>query len=165
MSRFHPFAMLANQILQSIHCVGLGNIEFHGRFADVKIHFSRRAADVTEVRIGHFARAVYDATHDRNLHAFEVRGGRLDPRGRGLQIEQGPAARWTGHVISFENSRTGRLQNVVAQTQGLSRRFLALHQNSVADSVAEQRADIGRRREKSLEKMIAVLLLAEPWEL
>ena len=68
--RLDPFAVFADQILQAIHRFGFGNIEFHGGLADVEIHLAGRAADVAEIGVGHFARAVHDASHDRNLHAL-----------------------------------------------------------------------------------------------
>src|SRR6266436_1952516 len=58
--RLEPFAMLADQILQTLHRFHFGNVEFHRRFADVKIHLARSAAHITKIGIGHFARPVYD---------------------------------------------------------------------------------------------------------
>ena len=128
--------MLADQIFESIDGFCFGNVEFHCGLADVEVHFAGRAADVAEVRIGHFAGTVHDASHDRDLYAFQVQGGCFDFRRRGLQIEQRPSARRARDIISFEDSRAGCLQNVVGQSERLSRRFLALHQNRVADAVA-----------------------------
>ena len=85
--RLDPFTMLAYQIFEPIHCFRFGNIEFHRRFADVKIHLARCAAHITKIGVGHFARPVYDATHDRNLHPFEVRRRVFDFRRRGLQVK------------------------------------------------------------------------------
>ena len=101
--------MLANQILESIDCFCFGNVEFHCGLADVKIHFAGRAADVAEIRIGHFAGTVYDASHDRDLYALQVQGGCFDFRRRGLQIEQRPSAGRASDIISFENARAGCL--------------------------------------------------------
>ena len=144
--------MLANQIFESIDGFCFGNVEFHRGLADVEIDFAGRAADVAEIGVGHFAGPIDDASHDGDLHAFQMQGGCFNFRGRGLQIEQRSSAGWAGHIISFENPRAGRLQNVVGQTERLSRRFLALNQNRVADAVAEQRADVGGSGEKSLKK-------------
>ena len=79
--------MLADQIFEPIHCFCFGNVEFHRSFADVKIHFTRCAANITKIGVGHFARPVHNATHDRDLHAFEMRGRLFDFRRRGLQVE------------------------------------------------------------------------------
>jgi hypothetical protein len=38
----HPFAMLADQILQSLHCFHFGYVEFHRCFADVEIPLAWR---------------------------------------------------------------------------------------------------------------------------
>ena len=79
-------------------------------------------------------------------------GRGFDARGGGLQIEErAPAAR-AGDVIGLENARAGGLQDVVGQAQRLPGRFFALHENGVADAVAEQRADVGRRGEQSLRE-------------
>ena len=67
---FYPLTVFADQIFESIDCFCFGDVEFHGRFADVKIHFARCAADVAKIRIGHFAGTVHDASHDRDLHPF-----------------------------------------------------------------------------------------------
>ena len=128
--------MFTDQVLQTIHCFCFGNVEFHCGLADVEIHFAGRAADVAEIRIGHFAGTVHDASHDRDLYAFQVQGGCFNFRCRGLQIEQRPSAGRAGDIISLENARAGCLQDVVRQAERLSRRFLALHQNRVADAVA-----------------------------
>jgi hypothetical protein len=69
--------------------------------------------------------------------------GRFDSGGRSLQIEQGAATTGAGDIVGLENARTSRLQNVVAQTQRLSGRFFALHQNRVANSITKQRANVG----------------------
>ncbi len=106
--------MFADQIFQPIDRFRLGDIEFHRRFADLEIHFARRTADVAKIRVRHFARAVHNAPHDRNLYSLEMRRRCLDFRRRGLQIKQCSSARRAGHVISFENPRTGRLKGIVA---------------------------------------------------
>jgi hypothetical protein len=67
------FAMLANQIFQPIYRFRFRNVEFQWCLANVKIHLARRAANVAEIGVGHFSGTVCDATHDRNLHAIEVR--------------------------------------------------------------------------------------------
>ena len=138
--------MFADQIFESIDRFGFGDVELHGRFAHIEIHFARRAADVTKIRVRHFARPVNDATHDRDLHPFEMRRRRFNFRGRRLQIEQGPPARRARDVIRFENPRPGSLENVVAQSQGLSGRVFPLHHNRVPDSITQQRTDVGRSR-------------------
>ena len=68
-----------------------------------------------------------------------MRRCRFDLRRGGLQIEQCPPARRARDIIRLENPRTGRLENIVTQPQGLPRRFLALYEDRVADSVAKQR--------------------------
>ena len=95
--------MFANQILQSIDGFRFGNIEFHRRLADVEIHLARRAADVAEIGVRHFARAVHDAAHDRDLHALEMQRGGFDRGGGGLQIEERPAAGRASDVVGLEN--------------------------------------------------------------
>src|SRR6516165_9020730 len=99
----NPFPVLANQVFESIDGFGFGNIKFHRGLADVEIHFSRRAADVAEIRVGHFAGTVHNATHDGDLYTFQMQGGRFDFRCGGLQIEKSPSAGWAGYIISLEN--------------------------------------------------------------
>ena len=154
--------MFADQIFETLDGFRFGDVEFHRRFADVEIHLARRAADVAEIGVGHFARAVHDAAHDGDLHAFEMRGGGFDSRGRGLQIEKRASAAWAGHIIGLENPRPGGLQDVVGKRSDCPgpRRLVAsgplafaLHENGVADSVAKQRADVGRRGEQGGEEI------------
>ena len=83
--------MFLDQIDEAVHRFGFGNIEFDRLFANVKIDLAGRTADITEIRIRHFAGSIHDATHDRDLHAFQVRRARLDPRRHRLQIKQRPA--------------------------------------------------------------------------
>ena len=64
--------MLADQINQSVNGFALWDVELHGRLADVEIDFSWCAADVTKVSIGHFARTIYNTTHDRDFYPLEV---------------------------------------------------------------------------------------------
>jgi len=79
--------MLADQVFQAVHCFRFGNVEFHWRFADVKIHFARRAANITKIGVGHFAGPVYDTAHDRDFYPFEMRCGLFDFGRCYLQIE------------------------------------------------------------------------------
>ena len=72
--------------------------------------------------------------------------------GRGLQVEQGAAATGASHVVGFENPRARCLQDVVAQSQRLSRRFLALHEDRVADSITKERPDVGRGDEQGMKE-------------
>ena len=128
--------MLANQVLEPIDCFRFGDVELHRRFADVEIHFAGRAADVAEIRIRHFTGTIHDASHDSDLYAFQMQGGCFDFGRCGLQIEERPSARRARDIVCLENSRAGCLQDVVGQTKRLSRSFLALHQDRVADAVA-----------------------------
>jgi hypothetical protein len=76
----------------------------------------------------------------------------FDFRCGGLQIEERPSAGWARNIIGLKNARAGCLQNVIRQSERLSGRLLALHQDRVANPVTEQRANIGGGSEKSLEK-------------
>jgi hypothetical protein len=113
-------------------------LNFDGVLADVEIDLVGRAADVAEIRVGHFAGAVDDAAHDGDFHALEMLRARLDARGDGLQIEQRPPARRAGHVIGLETAAAGRLQNIVGQPQALSAAGFAANQNRVANAVGQQ---------------------------
>jgi len=54
----NAFPVLTNQILKPIHRFSFGNIKLHRRLADVEIYFPGRAADVTEIRVGHLSGTV-----------------------------------------------------------------------------------------------------------
>ena len=70
-----------------------------------------------------------------------------------MQIEQGAATTGAGDIVGLENARPSRLQNVVTQTQRLSGRFFALHQDRIANSITKQRPNVGGRDEKGEEMM------------
>src|SRR5439155_15169123 len=84
---FGPFAMLPDEIFEAIDRFRFMNIEFYRRFSDIAIDLARRTANVTKIRVCHFAGAIHNTAHDRNLDAFQVRCRSFDFRRRGLQIE------------------------------------------------------------------------------
>src|SRR6478609_9632678 len=84
----HPLAVLLDEVLQPLDGFVLRDVELHGLLADVEIDLPRGAADVAEIGVRHFAGAVHDAAHDRDLHAFEMHGGGFDARRRFLEIEE-----------------------------------------------------------------------------
>src|SRR5438477_12541621 len=53
-ARLGPFSVLLDQRNQARVGLGRGDIVLHARLADVEVDFSRRAADVAEIRVGHF---------------------------------------------------------------------------------------------------------------
>ena len=69
--------MLADQILQPLHRFHFGNVEFHRRFADVKIHLRQRVAR------GNFgpAQKTPDAYPLMTTRQFEFTDARLPARG------------------------------------------------------------------------------------
>src|SRR6516164_619611 len=93
LARLRPAAMFTDQIDEPVDCFNLRYVELNRLFSDVEIHLSRGATDVAKIRIGHFAWAVHDASHDRNFDTFQVSRGRFYPRGCRLQIEQRATAR------------------------------------------------------------------------
>ena len=98
--------MLTNQINEPFDCVGLGDVEFDRRLADVEVDLAGRAAHVAEICVRHFARTVHDAAHNGDFHTLEMFRARLDASGDGLQVEQRPSARWTRDVIGLERTTT-----------------------------------------------------------
>jgi hypothetical protein len=102
MDRLDPFAVFADEVDEAVDGFGFGDVEFDGLLPDVEIDLSRRATDVTEIGVGHFAGAIHDATHDRDLHAFEMLRAVFDAGGDGLEIEKRAPARWARDVIGFE---------------------------------------------------------------
>src|SRR6185369_2181055 len=77
--RLDPFAMFFDQIHQPFDSFGLGNVELDCGFADVKIDFVGGAAHIAKIGISHFAGAIYNATHDGDLNAFQVFRALLNP--------------------------------------------------------------------------------------
>src|SRR5687768_15467496 len=84
----NPLAMLANQIDEPLYGFTFGNVEFDRRLSNVEVDLARRSSDVAEIRVRHFAGSIHDATHDGDLHPFEMFGARLDPRRDRLQVKQ-----------------------------------------------------------------------------
>src|SRR4051812_36122021 len=104
-----PFAVLADERDEARVGLDLRNVVLHAVFADVEVDFSGRAADVTEIRVGHLPRAVHDAAHDGDFHALEVAGLRPDAlRGR-LQVEKGAATARAGDKLGLGDARAGAL--------------------------------------------------------
>ena len=68
--RVEPAAMLPDEVDQSIDGFDFRDIELHGLFADIKIDLTGGAPDIPEICICHFARAIYDTTHDRDFDPF-----------------------------------------------------------------------------------------------
>jgi hypothetical protein len=73
-------------------CVGFRDGFFDYFLADVQVDFAWRAANVAEIGVGHFARAIDHAAHDRDLDTLQVIGARGDAFGGALQVEQGSTA-------------------------------------------------------------------------
>src|SRR2546426_3487851 len=91
-SGLDPFAVFADKVDEPVDGFHYGDVEFDGLLTNVEVDFPGSAADVAEVRVGHFARAVDDATHDRDLHPFEVLRAVFDSSGDRLQIKERAAA-------------------------------------------------------------------------
>ena len=136
--RLHPLVVFLDEVHEPFHRVGFGDVELDRRLADVKIDLVRRAADVAEIRVRHFARPVHDAAHDGNLHALEMLRARLDARRDGLQIKQRPPATRTRDIIRLERTATGGLQNIVSESKTLSAARFAANQNCIANPIREQ---------------------------
>jgi hypothetical protein len=135
--RLNPFVVFLDEVNEPFHRLGFGNVELDRRLADVKINLVRRAAHIAEIRVRHFARPVHDATHDGDLHAFQMFRARFDARRDGLQIKQSSPAARTRDVIRLETAAAGSLQNVVSQPQRHSRAGFTANQNRVTNSVRQ----------------------------
>src|SRR5579871_225714 len=91
-ARFYPAPMRADQLDQPGVGFGFRHTALHAFLADVEIDMAGAAAHVAEIGIGHLARPVHHAAHDRDLHAPEMGSTGLDPLGGALEIEQRPPA-------------------------------------------------------------------------
>jgi hypothetical protein len=109
--------MFSDEINQSIDRLHFRNIELQRLLADIQIDLSGSSAYITEIRVGHFAWSVYDATHYRDLYPFQVVRGGLDASSRCLQVKERTPARRTGYVIGFEDSGARPLEDVIGQTK------------------------------------------------
>jgi len=134
----NPLPVLANEINETFDGFDFGDVELDRPFADIKIDLAGRAADIAEIGIGHFAGAVHDATHDRDLHAFQMGRAFFDPGGDGLEIEQGSSAGRAGDVVGLETPATSRLEDIVSKSERLSRTGFATDQDGVADPIRQQ---------------------------
>jgi hypothetical protein len=76
----------------------------------------------------------------------------------GLEIEERAAAARAGDVVGLEDAHAGGLQNVVADAQRLAGRVFAVHNDGVANAIAQQRADV-RRGDKQVLGEIRCLIL------
>ena len=70
--RIYPRTIFLQDIDQLFNC----NVAVHGSFYDVlsfvKRDLSWTTAHISEIGIGHFTRSVHDASHDRDLHSFQM---------------------------------------------------------------------------------------------
>ena len=85
--RFHPLAMFANQIHQSIDRFGFGTVELDRLLAHIKIDFAGRSAHVAKIRICHLTGSIHNATHDRNLDSLQVGGAGFDSGRNSLKVK------------------------------------------------------------------------------
>ena len=133
--------MFSDEIDEAFYRLDLGDVEAHRLTPDVEVDLARRAADISEISIGHLARTVHDASHNGYLHAFKVLSAGLDEGGDFLQIKQCSTTARAGDEVGLERATTGGLQNIVGQAQRLAGATLAANQNGVPNAVAQQRAD------------------------
>src|SRR5436190_4538952 len=138
--RIEPFSMRFNQRDKFFVRVDLRDVVFDAFFPDVEIDFSRSAADVAEIGIGHFAGSVDDATHDGDLHALEMTGLLADALRRRLQIEECAATAWTRDEFGFRNSRPRALQDIEGQFRGANRIEFGFDADQIAVAVAQEAA-------------------------
>ena len=62
----------------------------------------------------------------------------LDAGRRLLEVEERPTARGAGNVVRLENPDTGRLEDIVGESQGLTRGLLGSQEHRITNPVAEQ---------------------------
>ena len=60
--------MFPDEIHQSVHRFRFRNVELQRLLAHIQVYLAGSAAHVAKVGVGHFARAIHDATHYRDLH-------------------------------------------------------------------------------------------------
>jgi hypothetical protein len=140
--------VLADQVDETIDGLGLRDVEFDCGFTDVEIDLTWCAADVAEIGIRHFARAIDDAAHDGDFDAFEMFGAVFDAGGDRLEVKEGAAAAGAGHVVGLEAPAAGGLEDIEGQAQALSRPGFFTDEDGVADAVGEQGSEDDGRSEQ-----------------
>lgn len=106
--------MFFDELDKFIDGIDLRNIIFNTFFSYVKINLTWGAADVAEIGVCHFARAVNDATHDGDGDADEVICFGSDGLGGFFEVEEGAAAGWTSDEFCFGYTMLGGLEDGIA---------------------------------------------------
>src|SRR5580692_10224414 len=106
---FDPNITFPEQVDQLFHRDSAVDRPFYDILAFIECNLTWSAAYIAEIGVCHFPGAVDDATHDSDLHAFQVVGHAPDLFRRFLEIEQGPATGGTGNVFGLANAGAGRL--------------------------------------------------------
>ena len=127
-----------------------GDVVFNAGFADIEVDFVGGSSDVAEVCIGHFSRAVDDATHDGDGDAFEVVGFGTDALGDALEVKEGASTTGAGNKFGFGDPCSCSLKYVVGEGYGLFKIRLVFNGDEVANAVTEKVA----RKDTTLEKAI-----------
>ena len=118
----------------------------HHLLPDVEVNLAGRASDVAEIRVGHLARTVHDAAHDRDGHAGEVPGALGDGGGHLLQVEERAAAGRARDVLRLGVAHARALEEAEGgAAEVVELRGGVLDEDAVAEAVAEQAANLGAR--------------------
>ena len=139
-----------DEVDESVEGLVGGDVVFNAGFADVEVDFVGGSSDVAEVGVGHFSRAVDDATHDGDGDAFEVVGFSSDALGDALEVKEGASTTGAGDKFGFGDACSCSLKDVVGEGYGLFEVGLVFDGDEVADAVAEKVA----RKDTTLEKAI-----------
>ena len=146
--------MLVDEIDQTVNGFLFRDIEFHRLFAYVEVDLAWRAPYIAEIGIGHFTRAIHDASHHRDTDALQVAGSLANLLCGDLQVEECAATTRAGYIVGLEDACSGSLQNVVADAQALPRGILALDQDGIPDSITEEGTDIAGCRQQGGEEVL-----------
>ena len=130
--------MLFNQRNEPIDGFSLRDAGGDAFFADVEIDFPGSAADIAEIGVRHFARPVYDATHDTDGYAVEMRGAGFDFAHGFLDVVKRTAAARAGDVFRPRLAGAGPLEDGVGELEILLEVAGGFYGKNVADAVAEQ---------------------------
>src|SRR5204863_2831381 len=68
----YPRFIFLQQVDQFIDSDIAVHVSLHDLLSLIQGDLSGTTAHITKIRIGHFAGAIYNATHDGDLHAFEM---------------------------------------------------------------------------------------------
>src|SRR3984957_10410347 len=108
---FDPNITFLEQVDQLFHRDSAVDRPFDDILAFIECNLACSAAYITEIGVCHFSGAVDDATHDRDLYAFQMVRDRPNPCGRLLEVEESTTTAGTGDIFRSRDPGPRSLQD------------------------------------------------------